>query len=60
MLKMAPFRNMPASTAEFAADTVAAIKSGQNTIFVGSLTDQSGKVLLPAGQVMSDTILSGP
>jgi simple sugar transport system substrate-binding protein len=59
MLKMAPFLNMPPAVAALAASTVADISSGKNKVFVGPLTDQSGKVFLPAGQTMDDGTLSG-
>jgi simple sugar transport system substrate-binding protein len=59
MLKMAPFRNMPPAVSAKAAATVADISAGKTKIFVGPLTDQSGKVFLPAGQVMDDGTLSG-
>jgi simple sugar transport system substrate-binding protein len=59
MLVMAPFRNMPPDVAALATQTVAEIKSGKNKIFTGPLTDQTGKVFLPAGQVMDDGTLSG-
>jgi hypothetical protein len=56
---MAPFRNMPADVATLATSTVADVSSGKNKIFVGPLTDQTGKVFLPAGQTMDDGTLSG-
>ncbi len=59
MLEMAPFRNMPASTEALAVKTVAAIGAHRNRIFVGPLTNQQGKVFVPAGEVMSDAALSG-
>jgi simple sugar transport system substrate-binding protein len=59
MLKMAPFLNMPPDVAALATSEVADIKSGKNKIFVGPLTDQTGKVFLPAGQTMDDDTLSG-
>jgi simple sugar transport system substrate-binding protein len=59
MLQMAPFRNMPADVAALATQTVADITSGKNKIFTGPLTDQTGKVFLPAGTVMDDGTLSG-
>jgi basic membrane protein A len=58
-LKMAPFRNMPPGVQALAASTVADITSGKNQIFTGPLTDQTGKVFLPAGQTMDDGTLSG-
>lgn len=59
MLQMAPFRNMPADIAALATQTVADITSGKNKIFSGPLTDQTGKVFLPAGTVMDDGTLAG-
>jgi simple sugar transport system substrate-binding protein len=59
MLKMAPFRNMPPDVAALATTTVADISSGKNKIFTGPLTDQTGKVFLPAGTTMDDGTLSG-
>jgi simple sugar transport system substrate-binding protein len=59
MLKMAPFRNMPADVAALATAKVADITSGKNKIFTGPLTDQTGKVFLPAGTTMDDGTLSG-
>ncbi len=59
MLQMAPFRNMPPDVAALATQTVADITSGKNKVFTGPLTDQSGKVFLPAGQTMDDGTLSG-
>lgn len=59
MLKMAPFRNMPSDVAALATQTVADIAAGKNKIFTGPLTDQSGKIFLPAGQTMDDGTLSG-
>jgi simple sugar transport system substrate-binding protein len=59
MLTMAPFRNMPPDVAALAKSTVADISSGKNKIFTGPLTDQTGKVFLPAGQTMDDGTLSG-
>ena len=53
-LKMAPYRNMPDDVKTLAENTVADISSGKNKIFVGPLTDQSGAVKLPGGQVMDD------
>ncbi len=59
MLAMAPYRNMPDSVAALAKQTVADISSGKNQIFTGPLTDQTGKIFVPAGQTMSDTDLTG-
>jgi simple sugar transport system substrate-binding protein len=59
MLQMAPFRNMPPPVSDLATKTVADIKSGKNKVFVGPLTDQTGKVFLPAGQAMDDGTLAG-
>lgn len=59
MLAMAPYTNMPDSVAAAAKQAVADISSGKNKIFVGPLTDQTGKVFLPAGQVMDDNTLTG-
>ena len=59
MLAMAPYRNMPPDVSAFATQTVADITSGKNKIFVGPLTDQTGKIFLPAGQVMDDGTLGG-
>jgi len=59
MLQMAPFRNMPPDVSALATKTVADITSGKNKIFVGPLTDQTGKVFLPAGQTMDDSTLAG-
>ena len=59
MLSMAPFANMPDDVKALALEAVADIKSGKNKVFVGPLTDQSGKLQLPAGQVMDDSTLSG-
>jgi len=59
MLVMAPFRNMPPDVEALAKQTVADITSGKNKVFVGPLTDQTGKIFLPAGQVMDDGTLSG-
>jgi len=59
MLQMAPFRNMPPDVSALATKTVADITSGKNKIFVGPLTDQTGKVFLPAGQTMDDGTLAG-
>lgn len=58
MLAMAPYRNMPDAVAATAKQTVADIASGKNKIFTGPLTDQSGKVFVPAGQTMSDDSLT--
>jgi simple sugar transport system substrate-binding protein len=41
-----------------AIKTVADITTGKNKIFVGPLTDQSGKLQLPAGKTMDDGQLS--
>jgi basic membrane protein A len=59
MLVMAPFRNMPPDVEALSKQTVADITSGKNKVFVGPLTDQTGKIFLPAGQVMDDGTLSG-
>ncbi len=59
MLAMAPYRNMPASLAAVAQSAVADIASGKNQIFTGPLTDQTGKIFLPAGQTMDDNTLTG-
>ncbi len=59
MLQMAPFRNMPEPIAQAAQQAVADISAGKNKVFTGPLTDQTGKVFLPAGQTMDDTTLSG-
>jgi basic membrane protein A len=59
MLKMAPFRNMPDDVSALATKTVADITAGTNKVFTGPLTDQTGKVFLPAGQTMDDGTLSG-
>lgn len=59
MLQMAPFRNMPADVSALATQTVAGITSGKNKVFTGPLTDQTGKIFLPAGQTMDDGTLSG-
>jgi simple sugar transport system substrate-binding protein len=59
MLQMAPFRNMAPEVSALATSTVADITSGKNKIFVGPLTDQTGKVFLPAGSVMDDGTLAG-
>ncbi len=59
MLRMAPFANMPDDVKALATQTVADITSGKNKIFVGPLTDQSGKLQVPAGKVMDDGALSG-
>jgi simple sugar transport system substrate-binding protein len=59
MLKMAPFRNMPADVAAVATAKVADITSGKNKIFTGPLTDQTGKVFLASGTTMDDGTLSG-
>ncbi len=59
MLQMAPFRNMPPDVKALATSTVADITSGKTKVFTGPLTDQTGKVFLPAGTVMDDGTLSG-
>jgi len=59
MLRMSPFSNMPDDVKDLATKTVADITSGTNKIFVGPLTDQSGKLQVPAGKVMDDGMLSG-
>jgi basic membrane protein A len=59
MLAMSPFTNMPPDVEALAKSTVADITSGKNKVFVGPLTDQSGAVKVPAGQVMDDGALSG-
>jgi simple sugar transport system substrate-binding protein len=59
MLQMAPFRNMPPEVSALATKTVADITSGKNKVFVGPLTDQTGKVFLPAGTAMDDGTLAG-
>jgi basic membrane protein A and related proteins len=58
MLRMSPFANMPDDVKALAEQTVADITSGKQKIFVGPLTDQSGKVQVAAGQVMDDGALS--
>jgi basic membrane protein A and related proteins len=58
MLRMSPFTNMPDDVKALAEQTVADITSGKQKIFVGPLTDQSGKVQVPAGQGMDDGALS--
>ena len=58
MLQMSPFTNMPDDVKALATKTVADITSGKNKIFVGPLTDQSGKLQLPAGKTMDDGQLS--
>ncbi len=59
MLEMAKFANMPDDVKALAETTVSDIKSGKNKIFVGPLTDQAGKLQVPAGTVMDDGALSG-
>jgi simple sugar transport system substrate-binding protein len=58
MLRLSSFTNMPDDVAALATQTVADITSGKNKIFVGPLTDQSGKVQVPTGQVMDDAALN--
>jgi basic membrane protein A and related proteins len=58
MLRMSPFTNMPDDVKALAEQTVAEITAGKQKIFVGPLTDQSGKVQVPAGQGMDDGALS--
>ena len=58
MLEMSPFTNMPDDVKALATKTVADITTGKNKIFVGPLTDQSGKLQLPAGKTMDDGQLS--
>lgn len=58
LLRMSPFTNMPDDVKALAEQTVADITSGKQKIFVGPLTDQSGKVQVPAGQAMDDGALS--
>jgi basic membrane protein A and related proteins len=59
MLKMSPFSNMPDDVKALAQQTVDDISSGKRKIFVGPLTDQSGTLRLPAGEVMDDGTLAG-
>jgi simple sugar transport system substrate-binding protein len=49
---------MPDDVKALAIKTVADITTGKNKIFVGPLTDQSGKLQLPAGKTMDDGQLS--
>jgi simple sugar transport system substrate-binding protein len=58
LLRMSPFSNMPDSVKALAQKTVSDITDGSNKIFVGPLVDQTGKTILPAGQVMDDGQLS--
>lgn len=58
MLRMAPFANMPDDVKALAEQTVADITSGKQKVFVGPLTDQSGKLQVPAGQALDDGALS--
>lgn len=55
MLKMAPFnKNLPANVAAEAEQVTADLKSGKRHSFQGPVKDQSGKVRVPAGQVLDD------
>ncbi len=58
MLRMSPFTNMPDDVKALAQKTVDEITAGKQKVFVGPLTDQSGTVKLPAGQVMDDAALA--
>lgn len=52
MLSMAPYTNMPATTAAAATKAVADIAAGKLKVFEGPLLDQSGKTFLPSGETL--------
>tara|TARA_R110002167_G_scaffold345818_2_gene556293 strand:- start:10 stop:1068 length:1059 start_codon:yes stop_codon:yes gene_type:complete len=54
MVEMAPYTNMPADVAAMAEKTAAAIKSGALHPFQGPIMDQSGKLVLKAGEQLGD------
>jgi basic membrane protein A and related proteins len=58
MLAMAPFTNMPPDVAALGNETMEAIKTGKNKVFVGPIKDQSGTIKVPAGTTMDDGALN--
>ena len=59
MVAMAPFTNMPDDVAKLAKEVTAAITDGSLHPFAGPIKDQSGKVVVPDGQTVSDGDLLG-
>jgi simple sugar transport system substrate-binding protein len=57
MLRMLPFANMPDDVKALATETISDISAGKNKIFVGPLSDQSGKMQVAAAQVIDDGAL---
>jgi basic membrane protein A and related proteins len=58
MLAMSPFTNMPPDVAALGNETIEAIKTGKNKVFVGPIKDQSGAIKVPAGTTMDDGALN--
>lgn len=54
MLQMAPFRNMPATVAARASQTVAGIANGTIQVFAGPIRDQHGTMQIAPGTSASD------
>ena len=60
MLSMAPVNKvLPADVAELAAKTAEDLKSGKLLPFAGPIKDQTGKVVVPEGQSLSDEKILG-
>ena len=59
MVEMAAYTNMPEEVAALARKTEEAIRSGALHPFTGPISDQSGAVVVPEGQVADDGLLLG-
>jgi simple sugar transport system substrate-binding protein len=58
MVEMAPYSDaVPEDVRKLADETVAAIKAGALHPFTGPITDQAGKIRIPAGETASDEML---
>ena len=59
MVKMAPYLNMPDDVAALARETEVAIRDGKINPFAGPIRDQSGKLVVKAGDALDDGALLG-
>ncbi|MBH67625.1 MAG: BMP family ABC transporter substrate-binding protein [Rhodospirillaceae bacterium] len=59
MVKMAPYTNMPADVAALAKKTEEAIRNGSLHPFAGPIKNQSGKIVVKAGEVAEIGMLLG-
>ena len=59
MVKMSPYKNMPADIQAMAMKTEKAVSSGALNPFAGPINKQDGTVLVKAGEVVSEGDLAG-